>query len=153
MVTEQLVEVEVAYARERAQALIPVKGQPGMTIADAIERSGVKARFPEIDLAVNKVGIFGKLAKLDQVLATGDRVEVYPPLIADPKQARKQRAADATDSKDPKPAPPARAKSPDKAAAATTSAGNKADAASRSEAAARESSSSDGANAPAASAD
>ncbi len=92
MVTEQTVGVEVAYAREQAQALIPVKGESGMTVAEAIERSGIQGRFPEIDLDVNKVGIFGKLAKLDQVLASGDRVEIYPPLIADPKQARKQRA-------------------------------------------------------------
>ncbi|MBK5939184.1 RnfH family protein [Halochromatium roseum] len=95
MVTEQSVNVEVAYARERAQALIPVKGQQGITLAEAIERSGILERFPEIDLDVNKVGIFGKVAKLDQVLASGDRVEIYPPLIADPKQARKQRATGA----------------------------------------------------------
>jgi hypothetical protein len=92
MVTEQTIQVEVAYAREHAQALLPVQGEIGMTVADAIERSGIQARFPEIDLAVNKVGIFGKVTKLDQVLASGDRVEIYPPLIADPKQARKQRA-------------------------------------------------------------
>ncbi|MBK5931693.1 RnfH family protein [Halochromatium salexigens] len=92
METEKTVDVEVAYAREQAQALIPVKGESGMTLADAIKRSGILARFPEIDLEVNKVGIFGKVAKLDQVLASGDRVEIYPPLIADPKQARKQRA-------------------------------------------------------------
>lgn len=92
--TEQTIDVEVAYARARAQALIPVQGQPGMTLRDAIERSGVLERFPEIDLDVNKVGIFGKVAKLDQALQEGDRVEIYPPLIADPKQARKQRAAD-----------------------------------------------------------
>ncbi|MEA1050374.1 RnfH family protein [Lamprobacter modestohalophilus] len=95
MVTEQSVNVEVVYARERAQALIPVKGQAGITLAEAIERSGILARFPEIDLDVNKVGIFGKVAKLDQILASGDRVEIYPPLIADPKQARKQRATGA----------------------------------------------------------
>jgi len=92
MVSDQIVEVEVAYAREYVQALLPVKGEAGMTVADAIERSGVQSRFPEIDLNVNKVGIFGKVSKLDQVLASGDRVEIYPPLIADPKQARKQRA-------------------------------------------------------------
>jgi putative ubiquitin-RnfH superfamily antitoxin RatB of RatAB toxin-antitoxin module len=95
MVTEQTLDVEVAYAREQAQALIPVKGQPGMTLTEAIERSGILTRFPEIDLGVNKVGIFGKVAKPDQVLASGDRVEIYPPLIADPKQARKQRAGGA----------------------------------------------------------
>jgi len=103
MATEQKnVDVEVAYARERAQALIPVTGQPGMTVAEAIERSGIQARFPEIDLDVNKVGIFGKVAKLDQALASGDRVEIYPPLIADPKQARKQRASGAEERSKPK---------------------------------------------------
>jgi putative ubiquitin-RnfH superfamily antitoxin RatB of RatAB toxin-antitoxin module len=94
MGTEQALEVEVAYAREQAQALIPVTGKQGMTVAEAIEQSGIRARFPEIDLAVNKVGIFGKLTKLEQVLSRGDRVEIYPPLIADPKQARKQRAGE-----------------------------------------------------------
>jgi putative ubiquitin-RnfH superfamily antitoxin RatB of RatAB toxin-antitoxin module len=93
-VTEQTIDVEVAYARAKAQALLPVKGEPGMTLKDAIERSGILERFPEIDLSVNKVGVFGKLAKLDQPLQSGDRVEIYPPLIADPKQARKQRAAE-----------------------------------------------------------
>lgn len=103
MATEQKnVDVEVAYAREQAQALIPVTGQPGMTVAEAIERSGIQARFPEIDLDVSKVGIFGKVAKLDQALASGDRVEIYPPLIADPKQARKQRASGAEERSKPK---------------------------------------------------
>ena len=51
-------------------------------------------RFPEIDLAVNKIGVFGKVVKLDRVLETGDRVEIYRPLIADPKEARKKRAAE-----------------------------------------------------------
>lgn len=92
--TEQTIDVEVAYARAKAQALVPVKGEAGMTLQDAIECSGILERFPEIDLGVNKVGIFGKLAKLDQPLQNGDRVEIYPPLIADPKQARKQRAAE-----------------------------------------------------------
>jgi putative ubiquitin-RnfH superfamily antitoxin RatB of RatAB toxin-antitoxin module len=95
MVTDQEIEIEVAYAREHAQALIPVKGEAGLTVRDAIERSGILSRFPELDLDTNKVGIFGKLVRLDQVLASGDRVEIYAPLIADPKQARKQRAGDA----------------------------------------------------------
>jgi hypothetical protein len=92
------IDVEVAYARAEAQALIPVKGTQGMTLREAIDNSGILTRFPEIDLGVNKVGIFGKLAKLEQPLQSGDRVEIYPPLIADPKQARakqdqKKRAA------------------------------------------------------------
>lgn len=93
--TEETIRVEVAYAREEDQALLTVQGPPGLTIADAIERSGMAERFPEIDLGVNKVGVFGKVATLDTALADGDRVEIYPPLIADPKQARKARAAKA----------------------------------------------------------
>ena len=92
--TDEQIQVEVAYARERAQALLSVKGPQGLCVSDAIERSGILARFPEIDLNVNKVGIFGKMARLDQTLQSGDRVEVYAPLIADPKQARKVRAAE-----------------------------------------------------------
>jgi hypothetical protein len=93
-VTDETIRVEVAYAREQAQALLPVQGPRGLTIAEAIERSGILQRFPEIDLDANKVGVFGKVAKLDTALADGDRVEIYPPLIADPKQARKARAAE-----------------------------------------------------------
>ncbi|MGB4336428.1 MAG: RnfH family protein [Chromatiaceae bacterium] len=90
---EEGIQVEVAYARPDAQALLSVTSDPGMTVREAIERSGVLKRFPEIDLAINKVGIFGKLAKLDQPLVSGDRVEIYRPLIADPTAQRKKRAA------------------------------------------------------------
>lgn len=89
-VAEREIQVEVAYAREAGQFLVPVKGAPGLTLGEAIERSGILRRAAEIDLAVNKVGIHGKLAKLDQALANGDRVEIYPPLIADPKQATRK---------------------------------------------------------------
>jgi putative ubiquitin-RnfH superfamily antitoxin RatB of RatAB toxin-antitoxin module len=92
-VAEEGIQVEVAYARPDAQALLSVTGDPGMMVREAIERSGVLKRFPEIDLAINKVGIFGKLAKLDQPLVSGDRVEIYRPLIADPTAQRKKRAA------------------------------------------------------------
>lgn len=91
--TDEQIQVEVAYAREHAQALLRVKGAQGLCVSDAIERSGILERFSEIDLSVNKVGIFGKTVRLDQALQDGDRVEIYAPLIADPKQARKDRAA------------------------------------------------------------
>jgi putative ubiquitin-RnfH superfamily antitoxin RatB of RatAB toxin-antitoxin module len=84
---------EVVYALDQEQLILPVAGSAGMTVQQAIEQSGMQERFPEIDLAVNKVGVFGKLAKLDDVLNPGDRVEIYRPLIADPKEARKKRAA------------------------------------------------------------
>lgn len=91
---EQRIQVEVAFAREDDQALLAVEGAKGMTVREAIERSGILKRFPEIDLDINKVGIFGKLATLEQALETGDRVEIYRPLIADPKAQRKKRAAE-----------------------------------------------------------
>lgn len=91
---ERRVEVEVAYAGPQEQALIPVVGDAGLTAREAIERSGVRRQFPEIDLAVNKVGIYGKLISLDLVLEPGDRVEIYRPLIADPKEQRRKRAAE-----------------------------------------------------------
>lgn len=87
-------QVEVAYALPDLQVILPVEVEEGTTVRQAIERSGLLHRFPEIDLAVNKVGIFGRLAKLDEPLRPRDRVEIYRPLIADPKEVRKQRAAE-----------------------------------------------------------
>jgi len=86
--------VEVAYARPDMQVIIPLEVAPGTTVEQAIQQSGVLTRFPEIDLAVNQVGVFGKLGKLDQILREKDRVEIYRKLIADPKEIRKQRAAE-----------------------------------------------------------
>lgn len=88
------ITVEVAYALPDEQLIIPIKVQDGITAENAIYASGILKKFPEIDLTVNKVGIFGKLTKLDTVLRHLDRVEIYRPLIADPKEVRKQRAAD-----------------------------------------------------------
>lgn len=87
-------QVEVVYARPDIQVLIPLEVEEGTTLRTAIERSGVLERFPEIDLEKAKVGIFGKLSKLDTMLRAKDRVEIYRPLIADPKEVRKQRAAE-----------------------------------------------------------
>lgn len=91
---EQRVQVEVVFGRQDDQALLSVEGDKGMTVREAVERSGILKRFPEIDLDVNKVGIFGKISSLDQPLNAGDRVEIYRPLIADPKAQRKKRAAE-----------------------------------------------------------
>jgi putative ubiquitin-RnfH superfamily antitoxin RatB of RatAB toxin-antitoxin module len=66
----------------------------GATIQQAIERSGLLEEFPEIDLTKNKLGIWNKLAKADAALRDKDRVEIYRPLIADPKEVRRQRAAE-----------------------------------------------------------
>ena len=87
------IPVEVAYAEPDRQVIIPLRVAPGTTIEQAIKQSGVLDMFPAIDLKVNKVGIFSKLKKLDQPLRERDRVEIYRPLIADPKEVRKKRAA------------------------------------------------------------
>jgi uncharacterized protein len=91
-------QVSIAYVGADEQILRPLETRMGTSVREAIERSGVLLRCPEIDLAVNKVGIFGKVVKLDQILEEGDRVEIYRPLIADPKEARKQRAVGQTQS-------------------------------------------------------
>ncbi|MFV1982125.1 MAG: RnfH family protein [Thiohalomonadales bacterium] len=69
------------------------KISPETTIEEAIHLSGVLEQFPEIDLKNNKVGVFGKLKKLDSTLLENDRIEIYRPLIADPKESRRKRAA------------------------------------------------------------
>ncbi|MDD2934838.1 MAG: RnfH family protein [Methylotenera sp.] len=88
------ITVEVAYALPTEQLIVPVNVPDSATAEQAIMASGILSKFPEIDLAVNKVGIFGKLVKLESPLRHLDRVEIYRPLIADPKEVRKQRAAD-----------------------------------------------------------
>lgn len=84
--------VEVAYALPEQQVIIPIRMPEGATAEEAIKASGIVNKFPEIDMSVNKIGVFGKLAKLDVALRNLDRVEIYRPLIADPKEVRRQRA-------------------------------------------------------------
>jgi len=84
--------VEVAYATPKKQLILVVPFEEGMSAQKAIELSGILTIFPEIDLAKNAVGIFSKPCKLDTPLRVGDRVEIYRPLIADPKEVRRQRA-------------------------------------------------------------
>ena len=88
-----VITVEVIYARPERQELARLKLPPGSTLREAIEASGLLQKFPEIDLARNKVGIYGRLSKIDTPLQEQDRVEIYRSLIADPKEVRRQRAA------------------------------------------------------------
>lgn len=90
---DEKIEVEVCYALPDRQELLTIKTPVGSTVQQAIETSGLLAKYPEINLTTGKVGIFAKLSKLDTVLRDHDRVEIYRPLIADPKEVRKQRAA------------------------------------------------------------
>jgi hypothetical protein len=89
-----MINVEVIYALTDKQKVARLAVEEGCTVKTAIESSGLLAEFPEIDLSKNKLGIWNKLAKADAVLRDHDRVEIYRPLIADPKEVRKQRAAE-----------------------------------------------------------
>ena len=86
--------VEVAYALPDKQSLVSLEVEKGTTLQEAIEASGILDSFEQIDLTKDRVGIFSKFATLDTVLREKDRVEIYRPLIADPKQVRKERAAE-----------------------------------------------------------
>ena len=94
MEKSEKISVEVAYALPDSQVIIPVKVNSEMTIEEVIKHSGILDTYADIDLAVNKVGVFGKLSKLSSTLREGDRIEIYRPLIADPKEVRRQRAAE-----------------------------------------------------------
>ncbi|MDD2662478.1 MAG: RnfH family protein [Dechloromonas sp.] len=88
------IAVEVCYARADKQEVVAVSLPEGSTLQQALEASGLLAKHTEIDLKKNKFGIWNKLSKPDAVLRDRDRVEIYRPLIADPKEVRKQRAAE-----------------------------------------------------------
>jgi len=90
----ELISVEVVYPLAQKQEIFTVKLPEGATVRQAIEISGVLQKYPEIDLAKNKLGIFAKLAKPETLIRHRDRIEIYRPLIADPKEVRKQRAAE-----------------------------------------------------------
>jgi putative ubiquitin-RnfH superfamily antitoxin RatB of RatAB toxin-antitoxin module len=90
---EKEIGVVIAYALPDHQWLIDVSVPPGTTVRGAIEASGLLAHAPGIDLDATRVGIYGKLSTLDTVVRASDRIEVYRPLIADPKDARRRRAA------------------------------------------------------------
>jgi putative ubiquitin-RnfH superfamily antitoxin RatB of RatAB toxin-antitoxin module len=90
--SEGLIEVEVAYAKPKKQVIIALKVPQGTTLEQAVHLSGLLERYPEINDLDLKAGIFGVVRKLGQTVKHGDRVEVYRPLVHDPKEARRQRA-------------------------------------------------------------
>ncbi|MBB3256581.1 hypothetical protein F4827_001414 [Paraburkholderia bannensis] len=83
--------IEVCYALPDVQTVIDVQLPAGSTVQQAIDASGILTRHPEIDLTKLKVGVYGKLKPLDAGLADHDRVEIYRPLVVDPKLARQRR--------------------------------------------------------------
>ncbi len=90
---KQVIRVEVCYATPEKQVLLALQIDAHASVADAISASKIVEMYPEIDLRKNHVGIFGKLTKLETLLRDEDRVEIYRALIADPKEARRKRAA------------------------------------------------------------
>lgn len=93
MASEDCLQIEVVYARAEEQVLVTLNVPCGATVRDAIVRSGLTERFPEMAAMEGCVGIYGKTVAMDRELRAGDRVELYRPLIADPKQSRRHRAA------------------------------------------------------------
>jgi len=87
-----MIHVQICYARPDQQILRDFVVAADASLQQAIEQSGFLQEFPEIDLAINCVGIFGKIKALAASLHEADRIEIYGPLIADPKEARRRRA-------------------------------------------------------------
>ena len=94
--SEEKLLVEVAYAAPEKQVIIPVHVKPGTTMYDAALQSGIEKQFDNLNVATAPMGIFGKAERKpkERVLQAGERVEIYRPLIADPKEVRKKRAAE-----------------------------------------------------------
>jgi len=86
--------IEVSYASTREQLIISIKVPEDINVKQAIEKSGIQKKFPEIDLGKNNVGIFGKQTTLVHSLKNKDRIEIYRPLIIDPKELRRKKAAE-----------------------------------------------------------
>ncbi|MEW6999785.1 RnfH family protein [Colwelliaceae bacterium BS250] len=86
------IAIELVYALPEEQTLMSLHVDQDSTVEQAITESGILLQYPVIDLTINKVGIWNKATKLTQVLEDGDRIEIYRPLIADPKEVRKRRA-------------------------------------------------------------
>ena len=90
-----MIHVEVVYALPQEQRVITLAVEAEMTVQEIIEQSGVLEIYPEIDLAKNKVGIFSRNIKLNSTVLDRDRIEIYRPLLADPKEIRRKRAEQA----------------------------------------------------------
>ena len=87
-----MLRVEVIYALRDRQVLLALEVEEGTTARQAVERSGILQRYPEIDLARAGLGVFGRMVSPDTLLRGGDRVEIYRSLIANPKEARRSRS-------------------------------------------------------------
>lgn len=88
----ETIHIEIAYATPLRQMILEQEIEPGVSPRDAVLASTIDQFFPEIDKKNCDIGVFGKAVRPDQQLQNGDRIEIYRPLIADPKEVRKQRA-------------------------------------------------------------
>lgn len=93
------IAVEVAYALPARQVVVALALPAGSRARDALAASGLCAQFPDIDPATVRIGVFGRAVDPAQMLRDGDRVEIYRPLKADPKEVRRRRAAEAAAGK------------------------------------------------------
>ncbi len=91
-VATETIRVEIAYALPEKQVLLSLDVAPGTNLGEAIAQSGIENEFPGLEIDPARVGIFGNKARLEDKLRDGDRVEIYRPLLADPKEARRKRA-------------------------------------------------------------
>lgn len=87
--------IKVVYAKPERQVILSVELPDGATIRDALEKSGILLRCPDIDLTINKVGVWGKAAELDTVLEPESRVEIYRPITCDPKTVKRRARPEA----------------------------------------------------------
>ena len=99
---KDVIKVEVSYALPHRQKILPVEVSPGTSIYDAVAQSGIALQFADLELESAKMGVFGKAIPKpkDIEVSEGDRIEIYRPLIADPKEVRKARAARVKAEKD-----------------------------------------------------
>lgn len=91
-ISSEMIHVEVVYALPTEQRVLRLAVRSDQTVEEIIEQSGVLSLYPEIDLKVNKVGVFSRNVKLNATIRDKDRIEIYRPLLADPKEIRRQRA-------------------------------------------------------------
>jgi putative ubiquitin-RnfH superfamily antitoxin RatB of RatAB toxin-antitoxin module len=98
---EPVIEIEVVYAAVDRQVLRTLRVSEGATVRETVLKSGIGEEFPELDLNESPLGIFGKVVADSQVrlIQAGDRIEIYRPLLADPKEVRRLRAAKAAEAK------------------------------------------------------
>ena len=87
-----LIEVEVTYALPERQVIRTVAVPAGTTAMEALERSGIRDEFPGMEVNPAAIGVFSRKVDADYVMRPGDRLEIYRPLIADPKETRRRRA-------------------------------------------------------------